>query len=796
MNTRKQAVISMKQTYKNSSAAPNTAVSFVCNFLVFFSASMGILLSVLQALSLPWTFRPYAPCVLFFSFIFTILVTWKHRRIHRIIFCFFCVFCILAAFHFRDSLLEESLSFLGNVQHSLEENYGLTLLSSFSYNEEPYRIFLPTVLCIFLLLFYSTARFHRRSLVFLLLILPAGFVFLLNQSPTVPSLGFLAAAYLFWTLTDRETSMGLTSLIPAVIAVLLYVFCASVLAPELSPVFFQWRAPLCQKVNEIIKISDSPASDPVAVIVTGFSYETGETTQRLNNTAPAYQHQAMFRLTSDFHPKKTIFLRGFIGGSYSNAQWISAQNQDWESFLQHKKNTSKNAGLIYQMPYHIVSNARQNDIGTMSLTPLFPASYSYLPWGTEIPASLETGEDNRVEKAFSKKTKFSCFPLSLSDADLFQSPVCSSKESAMEKLYRAYVQNRFTAFKQPETAQLYKDVQKLPVFQSMSPNPSIEEIKQAAAEIQQFLWKHASYSLNLEPVASGNTLIEDFLYRQHKGFCVHFATAGTLLFRMYGIPARYVSGYAVAPQKPSSGPDGSYACEIMDSQAHAWTEIYVGKGGWIPVEMTPAASRISDETAPTPPESPADETTPGTSEPLEKEPETDPEEPLPSTGQNTPQEGSDQKQEDVSAPAGFSLFSVFRVIFSIVAGLAAICAALLLWRILCFRKRLGYFAISSYDCYETIFRSLLALWEKLYGLSCTELSDHALFQLFTENLPETEKNLFLTVYQQAESFAFGQEKPSKTQIRELRHHYSIYRKKLLKNSSSFHRFWYVFILGL
>ena len=148
---------------------------------------------------------------------------------------------------------------------------------------------------------------------------PAGFVFLLNQSPTVPSLGFLAAAYLFWILTDRETSMGLTSLIPAVIAVLLYVFCASVLAPELSPVFFQWRAPLCQKVNEIIKISDSPASDPVAVIGTGFSYETGETTQRLNNTAPAYQHQAMFRLTSDFHPKKTIFLRGFIGGSYSNA---------------------------------------------------------------------------------------------------------------------------------------------------------------------------------------------------------------------------------------------------------------------------------------------------------------------------------------------------------------------------------------------------------------------------------------------------------------------------------------------
>lgn len=796
MNTRKQAVISMKQTDKNSSAAPNTVVSFVCNFLVFFSASMGVLLSVLQALSLPWTFRSYAPCVLFFSFIFTILVILKHKRIHRIIFWFFCVFCILAAFYFRDSLMTESLSFLCNVQHSLEENYGLTLLSSFSYNEEPYHIFLPTVLGVFLLLFYSAARFHRRSLVFLLLILPAGFVFLLNQSPTVPSLGFLAAAYLFWTLTDRETSMGLTSLIPAAIAVLLYVFCASVLVPELSPIFFQWRAPLCQKVNEIIKISDSPAADPMAVIGTGFSYETGETTQRLNNTAPAYQHQAMFRLTSDFRPKETIFLRGFIGGSYSNAKWTSAQGQDWESFLQHKKNTSKNAELVFYLPYHAVKNARQNNTGTMSLTPFFPASYSYLPWGAEIPASLETGEDNRVEKTFSKKATFSGLPLSLSDADLLQDPICSSKESAMEKLYRAYVKNQFTSFEQPETDSLYQDIQQLPVFQSMSTNPSIEEIKQAAAEIQQFLWEHASYSLNLEPVASGNTLIEDFLYRQHKGFCVHFATAGTLLFRMYGIPARYVSGYAVSPETLSLVSNNSYSCEIMDSQAHAWTEIYVGNGGWIPVEMTPASGGISEESVEIPPESPEDEAASDASEPLEKEPETTPEEPLPSTDKNTPQEAPNPKQESVSAQIGASLFFVFRVIFSITAGLSILCAGLLLWRILCFRKHLGYFSVSSYDCFETIFRSLLALWEKLYGLSCTGLSDHAFFQLFTENLPETEKELFLTLYRQAEAFAFGQEKPSKSQIRELRHHYSIYRKKLLKNSSSFHQFWYVFMLGL
>lgn len=794
MNTRKQTVLSLKQTNRSSDSIPTVTVLFVCIFPVFFSAAMGLLLSLLQILSIPWNFRLYLPGILIFSLLFSILTVWKESRLHQIIFWLFLILCILSVLLFRVSILEESRIFLDTVQHALEENYGRNPGSSSPYEKTSYRSFFPVVTCVFLLLFYQAVRFRRRILILLLLTFPAGCVFMMNQAPTFSSLGFLVAAYLFWTLTDTETSLSVSTVLTPVMAVFLYIFCASVLVPQLSPVFFQWRAPLRQKVNELMMHSDF--LDSTAVVDIGFSYETGETTQCLSNAAPAYQQQTMFRFTSDFLPKETVFLRGFIGGSYSNAKWTSAQDQDWESFLQHKKNTSKNAELVFYLPYHAVKNARQNNTGTMSLTPFFPASYSYLPWGAEIPASLETGEDNRVEKTFSKKATFSGLPLSLSDADLLQDPICSSKESAMEKLYRAYVKNQFTSFEQPETDSLYQDIQQLPVFQTMSTNPSIEEIRQAAAEIQHFLWEHASYSLNLEPVASGNTLIEDFLYRQHKGFCVHFATAGTLLFRMYGIPARYVSGYAVSPETLSLVSNNSYSCEIMDSQAHAWTEIYVGNGGWIPVEMTPASGGISEESVEIPPESPEDEAASDASEPLEKEPETTPEEPLPSTDKNTPQEAPNPKQESVSAQIGASLFFVFRVIFSITAGLSILCAGLLLWRILCFRKHLGYFSVSSYDCFETIFRSLLALWEKLYGLSCTGLSDHAFFQLFTENLPETEKELFLTLYRQAEAFAFGQEKPSKSQIRELRHHYSIYRKKLLKNSSSFRQFWYVFMLGL
>ena len=32
---------------------------------------------------------------------------------------------------------------------------------------------------------------------------------------------------------------------------------------------------------------------------------------------------------------------------------------------------------------------------------------------------------------------------------------------------------------------------------------------------------------------------------------------------------------------------GNYTAEVLDNQAHAWTEIYIDSVGWVPVEMTP-----------------------------------------------------------------------------------------------------------------------------------------------------------------------------------------------------------------
>lgn len=72
-------------------------------------------------------------------------------------------------------------------------------------------------------------------------------------------------------------------------------------------------------------------------------------------------------------------------------------------------------------------------------------------------------------------------------------------------------------------------------------------------------------------------------------YCQQFATAATLLYRLYGIPAQYVTGYVAQPADFVVDEAGGYTAILTDASAHAWVEIWLPDYGWIPVEATPAA---------------------------------------------------------------------------------------------------------------------------------------------------------------------------------------------------------------
>ncbi len=108
------------------------------------------------------------------------------------------------------------------------------------------------------------------------------------------------------------------------------------------------------------------------------------------------------------------------------------------------------------------------------------------------------------------------------------------------------------------------------------------------------------YDLQTPYTPEGEDFVGYFLNESHRGYCVHYASAGVLLLRAYGIPARYVSGYTA--ELPAAE-----QVSVPDSAAHAWVEIYLDGYGWYPVDMTPAsATGITPESQQPPAPAPAE----------------------------------------------------------------------------------------------------------------------------------------------------------------------------------------------
>jgi transglutaminase-like putative cysteine protease len=82
--------------------------------------------------------------------------------------------------------------------------------------------------------------------------------------------------------------------------------------------------------------------------------------------------------------------------------------------------------------------------------------------------------------------------------------------------------------------------------------------------------------------------LEDFLFHEEAGHCEYFATASAMLLRIAGIPTRYVNGFLGGEWN-----DMSKHITIRDNRAHSWAEAYLGPMGWVRVDSTPVASRVS-----------------------------------------------------------------------------------------------------------------------------------------------------------------------------------------------------------
>jgi transglutaminase-like putative cysteine protease len=99
------------------------------------------------------------------------------------------------------------------------------------------------------------------------------------------------------------------------------------------------------------------------------------------------------------------------------------------------------------------------------------------------------------------------------------------------------------------------------------------------------LFRTQEFYYTLEPPELGRDAVDEFLFGTRRGFCEHYASAFTVLMRAAGIPARVVVGY----QGGEHNEIGDYWV-IRQSDAHAWSEVWLGPRGWVRVDPTAAVA--------------------------------------------------------------------------------------------------------------------------------------------------------------------------------------------------------------
>lgn len=304
------------------------------------------------------------------------------------------------------------------------------------------------------------------------------------------------------------------------------------------------------------------------------------------NLYPTGEEQLVLWTTDK--PTETVYLKGFTGGDYSLGQWQDDpsdqvfQNMDENSL--HWGRWASWAESMFQSMYYVINGSIQMkpyDFGReMYVRNVNDASDTwYIPyystWGRQGVSQHAEGDYH-----------FYYFQQNEMDIDWDNiSPQYMDTAQMYKEIQDAYVKEAKVMY-----TRVPKDsVPRLVELCDKNPMDSVEEI---TAFIQTTLQEQAVYSQTPGLFPFNEDPVEYFLFDGKEGYCQHFASAAVLMYRLYGVPARYATGYAVSPEDFEEESGGTYQASVTDSSAHAWPEIFIQNQGWTPVEVTPGSIDI------------------------------------------------------------------------------------------------------------------------------------------------------------------------------------------------------------
>ncbi len=294
-------------------------------------------------------------------------------------------------------------------------------------------------------------------------------------------------------------------------------------------------------------------------------------------------------LRIDAKPTQTLYLKGFGGGKYVGGNWIPANDEALFEQMAERLHWGEWAymigGMYYSMYYVMNESVYQEEMPLSRFLRIFHASGNY---------------DNTYIPYYSQRGARLIFPDSMEDGYFFRYYEQQDMRIGEGEIPEDFV-TLMNWYRQVETAYIEEaqnvytqvPVELLPRLTALVEENPMEGLDEITAFILYTLQSNTTYTLTPGRAPLNEDVVEYFLFEGKRGYCVHYAAAATLMYRLYGIPARYASGYALPPSAFVQKEDGSWEAEATDEQAHAWVEIFLKDYGWTPVEVTPVDGRAA-----------------------------------------------------------------------------------------------------------------------------------------------------------------------------------------------------------
>lgn len=376
----------------------------------------------------------------------------------------------------------------------------------------------------------------------------------------------------------------------------------------------------------------------------------------------------------------SLYLRGAALDTYTGTSWEASGERD---------------GLYWPNPSIMKENARSVYIVTDEVLPVKYTSY--------YCEELLHGAGNRL----------------LNDLEATRYGYMCSVVRDLHKYSGRTVNTNYAIGALPTTQLPEETAQWAVPLAQMLTDKQIGPLTQVEA-ITAFVRSCGSYSRTTQAMPWGEKdLAQWFIESGADGFCVHYATAATVLLRAAGFPARYVSGYMLQME-------ANRRTTVTSQDAHAWVEVFIEGLGWIAVDPTPYTGifDLPEETTQdtTLPPMPTDPTEPSGSEPTQETTlpgpteQTRPQQTQPETTETVP--GQDLSDSDQPVRRD-SLWQVIQWVF---AGLAVIGCIWGQWRLRLWWLQYRLRKAAPNQRAVLLYRRLLAVCRQLKKKPAPELS--------------------------------------------------------------------------